>query len=235
MSSFKRKRAGASANYPIVIRQPITKRRRMFVQPGVSYGRYSGRGMELKFHDVDFNSVSIPIAGVIQNSINFIAQGVSESQRIGRKCTIRAINWHWQLERGEIDDAAALSTPNSVRVIMYQDKQANGATAVVTDVLESADFQSFRNLSNSQRFVILYDKTITLNITNLASPSAADTSSSAVKRNGAFYKKCNIPLEFNAAAGNMAEIRSNNLGLLLISDDNDTDINSKIRLRFSDQ
>ena len=56
-----------------------------------------------------------------------------------------------------------------MRVMLYHDKQANGATAAVLDILESADYQSFNNLVNSGRFRILMDRTYAMNYLTLAS------------------------------------------------------------------
>ena len=131
----------------------------------------------------------------------------------------------------------AVATPQSsdtVRMIMYLDKQANGAAAAVTDILESADWQSFNNLSNSGRFITLMDKSVILNYQNLASDGGGVVSSTNTAREGAFYKMCNIPLEFSATTGAMGEIRSNNIGVLLISANGQAKFESKIRLRFSD-
>ncbi len=246
MASRKRK-AGSSAANPIVIYDRAGagsgyKRRkvggRAFVpgrdRVGGYYGRYAGRGGELKFHDVDLDDVVVDAAGTVTATVNIIAQGVTESQRVGRKCTLRSINWKYQVNIPEVDGAADPAAGDATRVIMFLDKQANGATATVTDILESADFQSFRNLANSQRFTILHDKMVTLNYNTAASLSANTIDQSNVQRNGSFFKKCNIPLEFSGTNGTIGEIRSNNLGVMLISDAGLSGFASKIRLRFSD-
>lgn len=212
-----------------------------YVVPGVTrvggfYGRYSGVHGELKFHDVDVNDATISAGGTILNAgtINIIPQGVTESQRIGRKCTIKSIGWRWRLSLLAQDAGATPVSADTVRVIMYLDKQCNGATAAASDLIESDDFQSFNNLSNSQRFVTLMDRTVTLNVPNMASDAAGVVSSSNYFVDGTFFKKCDIPIEFNSTTGAIAEIRSNNLGILVIGFTGNTVLNSKIRLRFSD-
>lgn len=202
---------------------------------GGYYGRYSGRDSELKFFDKQFDVTTIAIAGELEDSINEIPQGVTESQRVGRKCTIRTINWHYLLKLTEEDAVATPPEADTIRMIMYLDKQCNGAIATVLGILETAEWQSFRNLSESGRFQILMDKTVDLNRTMGFSDGNAVGSSSEVNRSGAFYKKCNIPLEFSSTTGAIAEIRSNNIGILLLSRTNQVDFESKIRIRFSDQ
>ncbi len=202
------------------------------------YGRYRtvgyvGSGGELKFHDVDLDDAVVTNSGAVTASINLIAQGVTEVQRVGRKCTIKSIGWHYNYSLPEITAAGSPPPFDNLRVILFVDKQANGATAVVLDILETADFQSFRNLSNSGRFRTLMDKTFALNYRAGAGITASSDYPS-ITFNGTFYKNCNIPLEFSATTGAITEIRSNNIGVLLISSANVSGFASKFRLRFSD-
>ncbi len=188
----------------------------------------------MKFHDVDLDDAVVAAAGTVTATVNIIPQGVTEITRNGRKCTITQIQWRYECTIPEVDAAADPSTGDSVRVIMFLDKQCNGATAAVGDILEVTNWQSFRNLANTQRFQILYDKLHTLNYVGLASDNASVVSQAAVHRNFSFYKKVNIPLEFNSTTGAIGEIRSNNIGVLLISHGGGAGFESKIRLRFSD-
>ncbi len=244
MSGYKRKERGSSAAYPIVIAGPQVsyKRRRVggraFVpgrdRVGGYYGRYAGRQAELKFFDKDYDVATIAIAGELEDSVNEIAQGATESERIGRKCTIRSINWRYNIRLNEEDAAATPAESDVIRLIMYQDRQCNGAIATVLGILETATYQSFRNLAESGRYNILVDKTIAMNRTNGLSDNAGVNSASEVNRSGTFFKKCSIPIEFSGATGAIAEIRSNNVGILLLSKTNQCDFDSKIRIRYSD-
>ncbi len=194
-------------------------------------------GPELKFHDVDVDMTGADhSAGVILNtsSINLIAQGVTESTRIGRKCVIRSIGW-----RGNVDYAVATGAgaadADQLRLMLVLDKQANGAAPAVTDVLESANIHSFNNLSNKGRFRVLSDKIHFLNVVGAAGDGTTHDYM-IVKEPIEFFKQVNIPLEFSAGTGAITEIRSNNLFILAISQlaSTSTSIDSKVRLRFSD-
>ncbi len=217
--------------------RPSLKRQRRYVRSFKKKRRYTKRipayTGETKFHDVEVNDAVIAGGGTIQNagSINLIAQGVTESTRVGRKCVISAINWRWQVKLPAA--TAAASTVDEVRLIMYQDKQANGATATTTDILEAVTVHGFRNLSNVNRFKILYDERMTLKAGG-AAPSGAALVFSEDMKIGAFYKKCNIPLEFSATTGAITEIRSNNIGILALSDEGLCELDSDVRLRFTD-
>ncbi len=201
---------------------------------GGYYGRYSGKGGELKFFDVVLDDAVISAAGTITDSINKIAQGVTEKTRVGRKCNIRRIDWNYKISLPETDAVATPGGVATVRVILYQDKQCNGATASVTGILESDDFQAFYNLAEQGRFQILMDKIHTINYLSLASDGAGVVSQTAVNKNFKFGKSCNIPLEFDNTTGAITEIRSNNLGVLLVSDTGVAKFDSIFRLRFSD-
>ncbi len=187
--------------------------------------------IELKFFDLDLDDALIASGGTITDSINKIPQGVTEITRVGRKCTIRQINWRFDLQLPTQTGASAGT--DTVRVLMYLDKQANGATAAITDILESADFQSFNNLSNKRRFRTLMDRTYAIN----AEAGGGDGTNEDYAANtltDSFYKKVNITIEFNSTAGAITEISSNNIGVLLISRSGLVAFSSKIRLRFSD-
>ncbi len=241
---YKRKRDASKFQKDMnwLFKPQLMKRQRRFVpgadRTGGYYGRFAygsreQRG-ELKFHDVDLDDAVVATGGSVTASVNLIPQGITEVTRVGRKATIKSFNWRYSITMPEIDAAATAEVPDAVRVIVFVDKQCNGATAAVTDILETANWQSFRNLSNSNRFYILLDKVHVTNYNTLASDNAGVVSQAKMQKDLSFYKKCSIPLEFDAATGAITEIRSNNFGVLLISTQGKIGFTSKIRLRFSD-
>ncbi len=231
-TSLKRQAPGyARRRVPTLSRSAAMKRVRAVPR---AFPRQALPTGETKFHDVDLDDAVVAGTGTIVPTVNIIAQGVTESERIGRKCTISQINWRYQCTLPVRDAQMTPGGFDVVRVIMFLDRQANKATALVTDVLESVNWQSFNNLVNKNRFLILHDKEVELNYEGMASDGAGVVSQAAYALSGSFYKKVNIPIEFNAAAGAMTEITSNNIGVLLISSKGVAGFNSKIRLRFTD-
>ncbi len=230
------RRAKATVSIPRTRRRASRPFRAGRDRVGGFYGRFANGG-ELKFHDIDVDDAVVSAAGTIQNtgSINLIPQNTTEITRIGRKCTIRKIQWRYQINLPEVVDAATPGGGDTCRVILYKDKQCNGATATVTGILESADYHSFYNLGNSGRFTIYMDRYHTLNYRTLTAAQNADTfEHSNVFLQGRFSKSVTCPLEFDSTAGALTEIRSNNLGVLLISSTGVCAFNSSFRLRFSD-
>ncbi len=188
---------------------------------------------ELKFIDVDLDDAVVASGGTITPSINLVVQGIGESQRIGRKITIKKINWRYKYSLAEINGITSPPNPDIIRIILYLDKQCNGAIATVLNILQTADFQSFRNLVNSKRFAILLDKSHAVNYAT-ALGSGADGDYTATAKIGQFFKTINIPLEFSAETGAITELCCNNFGVLLISECGIISFESKIRLRYTD-
>ncbi len=189
------------------------------------------------------DEVTIPTAGVIetptggtQGTMVIIAQGNTKSTRIGRKSVIKQINWRYNISLPSVIDQVGVSTSDTVRVILYQDKQCNGATATVTDILETADYQSFNQLANKHRFRILMDRTHDINRLTGWSVSATNSTVFSVENSYSFYKKCNITIEYDntGPTGALTTIRSNNICVLLISKIGNADFDSQFRLRFTD-
>ncbi len=232
MPTHKRRRSGLA-----VRTRPFTGAVTLTRAGPVGFGRRA-TDAELKFHDVDVNDAVVAAACNIENSgsVNLIPQGITEITRVGRKCVVKAISWNYSVSLPVVNDTAGAPTADTVRIILYQDKQCNGATATasgITGILRSDDFQSFRELANTGRFNILMDRTMSLQYTAGAGDGAVNDFA-MVKRHGSFHKRCNIPLEFNAAAGALTEIRSNNLGVMVCSEEGVAGFESKLRLRFSD-
>ncbi len=211
-----------------VQRRGVSKKRR--VQRGPSRQRLPQS--ELKFLDQSVDVDTIAAAGEIASaSLVVIPQGADESNRIGRKVTVKQIGIKADLFLPA--STSANFTTDTVRLILYHDKQANGATATMANLLESGtDWLSFRNLTETGRFQFLLDKLYTLN-SHLSGNGTTDQSG-AYQEHVEFYHSCNIPIEYSSTAGVLTEIRSNNLGLACISRNGLVDLDSVIRVRYTD-
>lgn len=195
------------------------------------YGRFSGPSAELKFFDTA-NSFTIDATGEVPatGQLTLIPQGVTESERVGRKCSIKSIHIRGSLV---LQPAASANAATTVYVYLVQDTQCNGVAAAVTDVLETNTMASAMiNLANSSRFRILKRFVMTFNST-----AGVTTAYNNFSKPIEYYKKCNIPIEYSSTTGAITEIRSNNLFFLAGSDSLSDDLvsfNATTRLRFSD-
>ncbi len=230
----------APARMPRYAKRRRTTRRRSYRRPYSGrgkfrrvgfYGRYnSSPGREMKFFDSTFTVSGVNLVGELNSSINLVPQGTGESERIGRKMTIRSIDWRFTIRK--LQETGAVGS-DTVRVIMFLDTQANGAAAVPGDILEATDYQAFYNLTNSGRFRILMDRTYDSNVKAGSGNGSVDQTFSH-QIHGRFSKKCSIPIEYSSTTGAITEIRSNNIGVVLFAErDQGSDFVSRIRIRFT--
>ncbi len=208
-----------------------------YARIGGFYGRFSGAGAEWKFHDLDVNDAVVAVAGTIaQVSCLTIKEGNGESDRIGRKLTVRSVQWRYKLTLPNLTGNLA-SLPDTVRVILYLDKQTNGATATAALILQTDDYQSFYNMANQSRFRILCDKTHTLKAAASGAGDGTVNDFSMTQQNYQFSMRLNIPIEYDSSAntGVITSMRTNNIGVLLVGSDGKAVFESKMRFRYSDQ
>jgi hypothetical protein len=202
------------------------------------YGRFSGCAPgcapELKYFDGNDQVSNVAAAGAVWDSLNEIPQGTTAITRIGRKAVIKSLKLNYTvqlpMQTGESDPKHG----DTVRMIVFIDKQANGATAAVTDILESAAWKSYYNLANSDRFQILLDKYHNLNYLTLAADQANNFDQGEVEKHYLRNFKLNMPVEFSSTTGAITEIRSNNIGILWISNHAEAHVFMRWRLRFTD-
>lgn len=211
--------------------------RKGYDRRAVGYYRDAGDRKELKFHDQDIDDAVVAAAGTIftngsaEASLVRIAQGDGESERLGRKCTVKSINWRFRLL---LPIAVTNNSKDIVRVILYLDSQCNGTAATALEILETDDFQSFNNLANSSRFRTLMDRTYDMNPAGMSGDGTTIDSAPYIVSD-TFFKKCNIMLEYDnaAATGALATVRSNNINMLILSESGLVGFASKMRIRFT--
>lgn len=224
-----------------------------FTRTSGFYGRFSGKAGELKFNDETGPNFTIPTTGSIWGAFCSIPQGTGESQRIGRKATFKKF-----LLKGTLNIATtthASHCHDSVRLMLVQDTQANGTLPNVGDILDGPNIRSFNNLENSNRFRTLADKMFHINTTAATASRAAyteDPGTAAAPNGGGYtnpamieeyggndkqislYKDFQIPVEWSGSTGATAEIRSNNILLVAISQRGVASLEFESRTRYLD-
>lgn len=198
-------------------------------------GRISGPySKELKFHDVAVDLSTLATAGIIFPTVNAIAEGITEKQRIGRQIHVKSINWRYVLTLPRLFESATTAEGDIIRCILFLDNQCNGAAANVTDILEKAEYQAFNNLANKDRFHILYDQTHDMNLIGFSKRLGEVWTTPIVSRHFAMYKKMDTTIEFSGIAGTIGTICCKNYGMLFISRNGIVDIDSEVRVRYND-
>ena len=120
---------------------------------------------EIKYCDVPFSDDNfVPVGSWAPILLNGVAQGAGQHNRIGNKIAMKSLKI-----RGQILQLAT-EVPTYGRIIVYYDKQTNGANAALGDLLATtaqdgaitSTIWSEMNLRNVERFIILRDYTISL-------------------------------------------------------------------------
>lgn len=214
-------------------RATILNSRRSIAPPrtGGYYGVYTQRGRdELKVIDTQVVTAPLLTAGTV-TLLNGVAQGTDFTDRIGRKINIKSIHMKYYIQAYNNVD---VPLGDIIRVMLVWDYQTNGALAAVTDVLTSADVLSGVNLTNRERFKILYDKRHTMGAIEYtaAAPVAGDTQPRFAQR----FIRCNYPMVFGGTAATVGSIQTGSLMLLTITASSATGFaaNTRVRCRFSD-
>jgi len=198
------------------------------------FKRVQASSAELKFKDTTKAQTALASAGTIFNdTLVGMVEGNTDSTRIGNRITARSV-----MVRGTAKmaaTAAATDTSQTVRIIVYLDRQANGATAAVGDILASADYRSFNNLDNSDRFRTLAEETIDIKLSGATETAGAYTYGEC-KKSFFLKAKLNLDFKFKGNAGSVADLSGNNIGVLVISEtDNIGTCGYIARVRYTDQ
>lgn len=148
-------------------RRPALKRQRSFYaksQPPLKrqrtnlFSKANPVGVNQGNHGQEKKQVStgLTVGGDTTGSItllNGIATGDDDTNRDGRKVTCKSV-----LIRGQVS-VGATPTSAAYRCLIVYDKQANGATPAITDILGNVNMTGMNNLNNRERFVIVSDYT----------------------------------------------------------------------------
>lgn len=169
-------------------------------------------GVEYKAIDVSNPNAQVTNAGGVV-LLNGCARGDDIGERDGRQITLRSVDI-----RMELQPIGTATSPHAIRIIVFVDKQANGTAPTPANVLTltgSAEATvSAQNLEYRNRFWILSDKVYTFGCEY--GGAAVGVEKLVATR---FWRSLNIKTTFNSGtAGTVADIATNSLYLLAISD-----------------
>lgn len=204
-------------------------RRRGFKKRGKIYGaaayqlykdvRYlkSLVNVEFKYDDTTVSGGNVDNNGTV-TYISGIQQGDAGTQRDGNQVKVVSL----QL-RGEVSQNPSATDTTLRTMIVCDTKPRSGVGISITDVLDTINVNSFRNLNNRKRFWIMYDRNTYLSING-----------SRTRKIPAWYKKLQMKLVFDGAANN--DSTSYSIYLIQISDEatNTPVVDWRTRLRFID-
>lgn len=209
-----------------------------YTRTGGFYGRFRRFGPELKFLDTQLNGLFDSSLEIMSTGgqINLIPQGDTQSQRIGRKVLIKSIYISGFVVANSLTTAAAPADICHMWVVL--DTQCNGSAFTPVDanngLFTGNANGALRTLSNSNRFKILKHFAIPMKTT-----AGVTTAWGNDAKNVQWFKKCSIPIEFDASAttGAITTIRSNNISIVIGSAGLTDDVyafSGNCRIRYAD-
>lgn len=218
------------------------------------YGRFTRAKAagELKFLDTSLNQAGFDAGPVIVNdTLCNVPVGSSESERIGREIDIKSISLRLSVTSSGGPTLTTMDQADVFRLLIVQDKQPNGSVPLPQQVLTgAAGPYNMYNLEYEKRFVILHDKTITVNSDIVAVCTAPSTTDPVVQllkgRKALSYEveiPCNIKVMYNTTGTSGLDLIGTNNIFYLLTWDGPTvteggpglaEVDGVARIRYSD-
>lgn len=188
----------------------INARRFAPARTGGFYGLYTKRGRtELKTIDQSGQNSTITAAGTV-TLLNGIGQGTDYTQRIGRQVLLKAINFKIDIRLAGLTTGAG----ETVRCLLVYDCQTNAAAPAVTDILNTATPLSPMNLNNRDRFKVLKDWIVPLEVSQYT--AGVLNAGSPMRHVKKTYKRISMDMIFGATGSTVGSINTGGIFLLMI-------------------
>ncbi len=191
-------------------------------------GYYGYGTKESKFFDTTLVGAAVATGGTF-HPLALVPQSLTESGRVGRMITVTQV-----MIKGVIEippSSFANLTSDLIRIVLIQDKQANGAIPAVGDYLELNEFIGFNNLTNKNRFRTLASTIVRINA-GISGNGTTEQTGEALEY-FSLFKKVKIPIEYDSTTGAITEISSNNIIVLIIGEEGATLLRFEARIRYT--
>lgn len=232
---FKRKRY----NTGVPMRFRPMKRRRT----NLNLARISGLlGIENKF--IDYNFASAPLTSgwevydPVVNSLSGVVQDDGPEGRDGRMYTIGSIHIKGKFFFPPVIDSGAPTDDGIARLCLVLDTQTNGVKMTATDCMKinvGSEIFSFRNLENTKRFKVLWDKKFVIPAKNMNEGAPLKFAAGGTLRcfsiNHRFKK--GLVVRCAGTTAGVGNIKDNSLHIIAVTNQTDQiDLDYEVRTRF---
>lgn len=195
---------------------------------------------EKKYVDTESNFVGAS-GTVYAQCLSLSEQGADATTRIGNKIMVDSIGFKMEvIPNGKDDLSTAESSAAILRLVVVIDKQANGSTPAWGDIfVDNDNMTDWRNLEQTSRFRILYDKVHVMPL-QLGDSATADSASAygvwrMIRFNHKFKKPLLIQYDGTASPPTAGQIRKNSIWLFSVCTNiNDVPQEYQARMRFTD-
>lgn len=207
-------------------KQLVDGRTNMYIRNGVAAIPYLIKSVGLmkslintepKFIDSTFTTAVLGTT-VLYSRLTAIAGGTTDSQRIGNKVLLKDVFIRYTI----VMNAAATST--IYRVLLFVDKETDGASPTSPQPLQTATTESPLSMDFSKRFVMIRDQYIPLSING---------SRQVGKK---IYGILNFHCEFDGTGTGIADAKENQIWLAFLSSDNtnQSTVSAYARVKYYD-
>lgn len=194
-------------------------------------------GIEKKYIDYTFGATVIQAAWAgaeMDPAANCLAaptQGSGETQRDGRKITIKNIHVNGAVYR---DSGGVMTAQSTVHVALVLDTQTLKQQLSAEDVYNDANNVefSYRDVDHLSRFKVLWSRRFVMG-NDAGGWNGVALNVAGDRKNFSINKAVNIPVTFSAAAGSVADIEDNSLHIIAVSSQGAIDyLAYESRIRF---
>lgn len=214
--------------------------------PAATYSRSA----EVKSVDTAVANIDFLTAGTVSATpFNVPISGAAFYQRVGNKIAMKSLHIRGVIAPSGANAAAV--SQQIARIIVFYDRQTNGAAPSVADVLLYTFYDGTTvttstggvNMNNRDRFYVLMDMQVILPACGINGATAASTINQGVDPNGnagdsnqgqfnvnRFIKLKGLEAQYKANNGNVGDIAAGGLFILCISSG---DANANAAFRFS--
>lgn len=205
--------------------------------PKKKYTPYPGRSrqlktsQELKFLDTLVND-AVVTSTMANTVLNVVPQGDGDSERVGRKITIKKI-----MVKGSVilSPGSKAQAYNRVLVMLVHDKATNKAQFTGTDLRVTDSIDAYSNLQNANRFQILWAEYIDVNAGGYGGYDAGSLETCEAGQKFEAYVKCSIPCQYSSTTGAIGEMTTGSVHFVSFSQvTNLCEIQGNARIRYVD-
>ncbi len=221
------------------------RRHRIMRNPNVRTGGFVG--IERKFVDTQTDSDAFATTWATMedatlDSVSGIAQGNGESQRIGRVVTLQSIHIRCVVRRVTLEAQTAPIDDVIGRIALVLDTQTNAAQMTATDCMDGGqtnDVLAFRNLQNSTRFRVYWDKKWRLGSNSQTNEGVVNSFAIGQSQTAVMYYnkrfKGGIKVKYNSTAtdGTISTVADNSLHIIGVGSNAGALLDMQVRVRFT--
>jgi hypothetical protein len=197
---------------------------------------HAARCVEKKYHDRSAvtGTTAVGAASII-GIVGDTATGIAQDNTATGRAGARVFVWNANVQL-RLDSKSDSASCNQVRIMLVVDRQSNGTAPAITDILETAEPLSFRNLENSGRFRFLYDKTHDVGNKGGAWDGTNDVYAGGCKtiKINRDLKGMKVQYENGTSTGYSGTVKDNNVWLVIIGSTANCDFKAYSRVRYSD-